>query len=76
MTEADGDATDADGHEYVDASSDLIPGLYEGGLKTWEGGVDLVKVLADMAGSEDNVGAWVVGARVLEVSLKQSRGLL
>jgi hypothetical protein len=33
--------------DYVDANTDLIPGIYEGGLKTWEGGVDLVEVLAE-----------------------------
>ena len=31
----------------MDANTDLIPGIYEGGLKTWEGGVDLVEVLAE-----------------------------
>ncbi len=30
---------------YIDANTDLIPGTYEGGLKTWEGGIDLVEVL-------------------------------
>jgi hypothetical protein len=45
----------------VDADTDLIPGLYEGGLKTWEGGVDLLEVLAEG-------GALPEGKRVLEVS--------
>ena len=33
----------ANGH--VDAQSDLIPGVYEGGLKTWECALDLVETL-------------------------------
>ena len=49
----------------MDAGTDLIPGLYEGGLKTWEGGVDLVEVL----GSLGDVGEWVRGSKVLEVGL-------
>lgn len=44
----------------MDADTDLIPGLYEGGLKTWEGGVDLLEVLAEG-------GALPAGKRVLEV---------
>lgn len=63
------------GEEYVDSGTDLIPGLYEGGLKTWEGGVDLVEVLNGVKigeggdkGKEKQVGSWVRGARVLEVS--------
>lgn len=71
------DATpeDEDEDNYVDAKTDLIPGLYEGGLKTWEGGVDLVEVLArSLLGStveeqDNNVGEWVKGGKVLEVSL-------
>lgn len=50
--------------EFVDAATDLIPGLYEGGLKTWEGGVDLVEVLSEgLAGGSD----WLAGKSVLEV---------
>lgn len=56
-------STDVEGEEYVDSSTDLVPGLYEGGLKTWEGGVDLVEVLNGVADPEK----WVRGARVLEV---------
>jgi hypothetical protein len=29
----------------VDSSSDLVPGVYEGGLKTWECSLDLVNHL-------------------------------
>jgi protein-histidine N-methyltransferase len=54
--------------EYVNADTDLIPGTYEGGLKTWEGGMDLVEVLEEqhkkIAGG---IGTWVKGKRVLEV---------
>lgn len=55
-----------EGEAYVSAGTgtDLIPGLYEGGLKTWEGGVDLVQVLA---GREGDLGGWVRGRGVLEV---------
>lgn len=65
-----------DEDDYVDAKTDLIPGLYEGGLKTWEGGVDLIEVLArSLAGNSTeeqnkNVGEWVKGGKVLEVSLR------
>ena len=48
----------------MDANTDLIPGIYEGGLKTWEGGVDLVEVLAE--GNYE-------GKSVLEVCLDRSR---
>jgi protein-histidine N-methyltransferase len=54
--------------KYVDADTDLIPGTYEGGLKTWEGGMDLVEILEEqhhrIAGG---LGSWVKGRRVLEV---------
>ena len=49
---------------YVDADTDLIPNVYEGGLKTWEGGVDLVQVLSDVEGG---AAAWLAGKRSLEV---------
>ncbi|XWS22327.1 hypothetical protein CRYUN_Cryun29cG0024300 [Craigia yunnanensis] len=29
----------------VHSSEDLVPGIYEGGLKLWEGSLDLVKAL-------------------------------
>ncbi|CAH7675188.1 hypothetical protein PPACK8108_LOCUS10159 [Phakopsora pachyrhizi] len=31
----------------ISSTSDLIPGIYEGGLKTWECSLDLAKVLVD-----------------------------
>lgn len=48
----------------MDANTDLIPGIYEGGLKTWEGGVDLVEVLAQGGFGRKSV---------LEVCLDRSR---
>ena len=50
----------------MDADTDLIPNVYEGGLKTWEGGVDLVQVLSDVEGG---AAEWLQGKRSLEVSL-------
>lgn len=32
--------------EQIDVTSDLIPGIYEGGFKTWEAAADLVRHLA------------------------------
>ncbi|WVW79889.1 hypothetical protein I302_101859 [Kwoniella bestiolae CBS 10118] len=61
-----GDEKKDEGDEYVDAKTDLIPGLYEGGLKSWEGGVDLVEVISSI-GDQEGVGRWVQGGRVLEV---------
>jgi protein-histidine N-methyltransferase len=52
-----------DGEEWIDGNTDLVKGLYEGGLKTWEGGLDLVEVLAEIP----DLGSWVSGTRVLEV---------
>ena len=49
--------------DFVDAKSDLIPGLYEGGLKSWEGGLDLVEVL----NSVEDLAEWVSGSQILEV---------
>ncbi|WVQ70662.1 hypothetical protein IAR50_000184 [Cryptococcus sp. DSM 104548] len=58
--------------DYVDAKTDLIPGFYEGGLKTWEGGVDLVETVAESLSQvkeerDQKVGEWVRGGKVLEV---------
>ncbi|WWC87635.1 uncharacterized protein L201_002525 [Kwoniella dendrophila CBS 6074] len=55
------------GEEYVDAKTDLIPGLYEGGLKSWEGGVDLVEVLSSIGNDQKDIADWVRGSSVLEV---------
>lgn len=58
---------DTDG--YVDADTDLIPGTYEGGLKTWEGGLDLVEVLAESSKTAGDVAERIRGKRILEVRL-------
>jgi len=53
--------------KYVDADTDLIPGTYEGGLKTWEGGVDLVEVLAEYDAKTHKLVERIRGKRVIEV---------
>ncbi len=50
---------------YVDADTDLIPGTYEGGLKSWEGGVDLVEVIS--RATKGGEAEWIRGASVLEL---------
>ncbi|KAL8088811.1 hypothetical protein AgCh_038554 [Apium graveolens] len=46
------------------SNSDLVPGKYEGGLKLWEGSLDLVKTLR----SEDEANRFsITGKRVLEL---------
>ena len=58
---------------FVDAPADLVPGTYEGGLKTWECALDLATyldrdVLRAQAGEGTAAGQRVHGSRVLEVS--------
>ena len=50
---------------FLDTPSDLLPGLYEGGLKTWECSIDLVYCLDSLKNSGRRVD--VSGTRVLEV---------
>ncbi|KAM5531003.1 hypothetical protein V8D89_015330 [Ganoderma adspersum] len=38
--------------EFIDAPSDLVPGIYEGGLKTWECSLDLVACLSSIYGPQ------------------------
>lgn len=48
---------------FVDAPSDLVPGVYEGGLKTWECSLDLIAYL-----QREGLGsAWLDGKTILEV---------
>ena len=47
--------------KIIQSQSDLITGVYEGGLKTWECSLDLVRYLDDLPESEWN------HARVMEV---------
>jgi len=49
---------------YLDAPSDLLPGVYEGGLKTWECSLDLVEYLE----SNEHFPGYT-GKRVIEVCL-------
>ena len=50
--------------DFIDNPSDLIPGVYEGGLKTWECSLDLVDYLESL---QDPEYRDVRGKRVLEV---------
>lgn len=51
--------------EFVDAPSDLVPGVYEGGLKTWECSLDLVTCLASIYGPQ--IAIALGRKRILEV---------
>ncbi|EDR09503.1 uncharacterized protein LACBIDRAFT_189982 [Laccaria bicolor S238N-H82] len=42
---SEGTGEEAPALVYLDAPSDLVPGVYEGGLKTWECSLDLVQYL-------------------------------
>ena len=57
--------------DFLAAPSDLVPGVYEGGLKTWECSVDLAECLEAQAAKEGE--DWVKGKRVLEVRSWSSR---
>jgi protein-histidine N-methyltransferase len=59
-TGAEGPSEPVEGLEFLDAPSDLLPGVYEGGLKTWESSLDLVQVLSD-------IDLKPSGKRILEV---------
>lgn len=60
-TSEDAAADSIDAHlEFIDAPSDLLPGIYEGGLKTWECSVDLAAYLS-------RSGIDIRGKRILEV---------
>ncbi|KAJ3784673.1 hypothetical protein GGU10DRAFT_22214 [Lentinula aff. detonsa] len=47
---------------FLDTPSDLVPGVYEGGLKTWECSLDLVDYLHASLDDEN-----LIGKRVLEL---------
>ena len=51
--------------EFIDAPSDLVPGVYEGGLKTWECSLDLVACLASIYGP--HITSALRQKRILEV---------
>lgn len=72
LGETEGERTDAKDEQedkenalnFLDAPSDLVPGVYEGGLKTWECSLDLVDCLDRiLKGDAQNLK----GKRVLEV---------
>ncbi|KAF8309779.1 hypothetical protein F5887DRAFT_911239 [Amanita rubescens] len=55
----------SEGHDnlqFLDAPSDLVPGVYEGGLKTWECCLDLVDYL-----ESNRLSTSIAGKRVFEV---------
>ncbi|KAF9011834.1 hypothetical protein BDQ17DRAFT_1420241 [Cyathus striatus] len=62
-TNQDKDDAKSTALEFIQAPSDLVPGVYEGGLKTWECSLDLVNYL-EGAGK---VGEWWTGKGVLEL---------
>ncbi|THV05094.1 hypothetical protein K435DRAFT_826596 [Dendrothele bispora CBS 962.96] len=49
---------------FLEAPSDLVPGVYEGGLKTWECSLDLVDYLRSL---EQKGNFFVFGKRILEI---------
>ncbi|KAF5348731.1 hypothetical protein D9758_006815 [Tetrapyrgos nigripes] len=49
---------------FLETPSDLVPGVYEGGLKTWECSLDLAEYLD---GLKQKHGFSVLGKRVLEI---------
>ncbi|KAF9030035.1 hypothetical protein BDZ89DRAFT_1064980 [Hymenopellis radicata] len=62
INEEDSDsARGKDAADFLDAPSDLVHGVYEGGLKTWECSLDLVDYLAG------NADCHPEGKRILEV---------
>lgn len=54
-------------HLQTNLPSDLIKGVYEGGLKTWEASLDLVSVLDEQGYKADGTGLSIAGKRTLEV---------
>ncbi len=50
---------------FLDAPSDLVPGVYEGGLKTWECSLDLVDYLDGLKVNGKNHS--FVGKTILDV---------
>ncbi|KAF7305767.1 hypothetical protein HMN09_00730400 [Mycena chlorophos] len=56
--------TESSALNFLDAPSDLVPGVYEGGLKTWECSLDLVHYVDGIAGTSG--GSYFAGKRILE----------
>ena len=59
--------TDKRALEFLDNPSDLVPGIYEGGLKTWECSLDLVVYLDSLKDASNYQG--FIGKNILEVRL-------
>ncbi|KAI0646621.1 hypothetical protein C8Q79DRAFT_963605 [Trametes meyenii] len=51
--------------DFLDAPSDLVPGVYEGGLKTWECSLDLIDCLDSIYGTD--IALQLKGKRILEL---------
>lgn len=67
MASDDDVPVDDEATRFLNAPSDLVPGEYEGGFKTWECSVDLVSYLRRSNGA---VGCeWLKGKHILEASL-------
>lgn len=74
LCEIEGEQADAkntqedkeDALSFLDAPSDLVPGVYEGGLKTWECSLDLADCLDGILNADVQQ---LKGTRTLEVRL-------
>ena len=55
---------------FIDNPSDLVPGVYEGGLKTWECSVDLVEYFSGTV-KRRNSEKWAKWKRIFEVSTRE-----
>jgi protein-histidine N-methyltransferase len=66
-TEVNSGAPGASALRFLDAPSDLVPGVYEGGLKTWECSLDLAAYME--AHKESLMKNNVFGKRILEVRI-------
>lgn len=51
--------------QYIDAPSDVVPNIYEGGLKTWECSIDVVQYLSQFVSTSERLP--FRGRSVLEV---------
>jgi len=60
--------------DFIEAPSDLVKGVYEGGLKTWECSGDLVEYLEGLKQSDAAFTFW--GKSCLEVRSSQVRAAL
>ena len=54
--------------QFLEAPSDLVAGVYEGGLKTWECSFDLVDYLDSHLAKQDDNESWIIGKNIIEVN--------